>query len=546
MKKLLLTLSAVLCVELATADSFYDSLKVIKSDGSTLIFPIALVDEVVSDEEVQNILLTIPKSEIKEIITPEALPAESVDLTKDGEKTYFNTLRSISFKDKNGQTLVAKFGNDNSTSIMLPPLAKYSDFITTFDTDGSYIYVNGKLIENGSELTISSSTEIKIVSFLGEVQTYKINLYNSNFPTVWVMSPSNGLEITSDWNEGFALRTFNSDGSLAAENIVEFRGRGGSFSNSGNDKYAYGIKFDKKTSPLNMPNGKRWILLPCKADKTLLRTVIGFDIYKKYLASCWTPTYAPCELIINDFYKGCYLLVEQVRVADERIAEGVIISVENEEDDDDDFFRSKRSNTLFVFHDPDAGSIGTRLIRTQKLIDEFEALLFSGSDSDRSKALKMIDLNSFADWIVINEIAKNGNAFLKDSYLNISSDYLLKMGPIWDMSDFFGNSVSDQPNGFVAANTVWAAELLKDPDFKKLVYDRFEIIYSNKAEILQMMEQKVQDFRISANGNERVHNIFGLANSAQGEQFENEYLSEINRLKAWLEERLEWLHNYLN
>lgn len=545
MKKLFLTVSAVICAEFASAESFYDSLKVIKSDGTTFSYPAAMMDAVTSDEKYQDIFLSIPKSEIKEIVTPKPVPAESVDLFKEGKKNYFNTLRSVSFKDKNGQTLVAKFGNDNSASVTLPPLAKSSDFIATFDTDGSYIYVNGKLVEKGSELTIPASSEIKIVSFSGDVQTYIIDVHNSNFPTVSVTSASNGAKLTSDWSEGFSLCTYNSDGSLVAENIIEFRGRGGSFSNSGSDKYAYGIKFDKKTSPLNMPKGKRWILLPCKADKTLMRASLGFDIYKKYLGSCWTPAYAPCELVINNSYKGSYMLIEQARITDERIAEGIIISVENEEDDDDDFFRSKLSNSLFVFQDPDAGSIGTRFIRTQNLIDDFEALLLSGNKNDRAKALEMIDANSFADWIVINEIAKNGNAFLKDCYLVISPNYTLQMGPVWDLSDFFGNSTSDDPNGFVATNTVWAVELLKDSEFKNLVYGRFEKVYSNKAEIIKMIEQKALDFEISAIGNEMAQNSFGLADKAEGEQFGNEYAAETNRLRVWLEKRLEWLHNYL-
>ena len=98
-----------------------------------------------------------------------------------------------------------------------------------------------------------------------------------------------------------------------------------------------------------MTKGKRWILLPCKADKTLLRSSLAFDIYKKYLGSCWTPSSSPCELVIDGTYKGSYLLTEQIRITDERIPDGIIISVENEKDDDEDAFRSKQSNSLFVF-----------------------------------------------------------------------------------------------------------------------------------------------------------------------------------------------------
>lgn len=544
MKKFLLTISVSLSFGIVSAASFYDSVKIVKSDGSSFSCPAALMDSIVSDPKLQNVFLSIPRSEIKEIVTPDAVPAESVNLSADGKKNYFNTLRAVSFKDKNGTVLSARFGDDNSASIVLPPFAKYADFTASFDTDGSYIYVNGTQAQNGSGQTIPMSSEIKIVSFSGEVQTYNITVSYSKFPVVSVTSPENVSEITSDWSEGFVLRTSNPDGTVTAENTVEFRGRGGSFSSPGSDKYAYGIKFDKKSRPLNMTKGKRWILLPCKADKTLLRSGLAFDIYKKYLGSCWTPSSSPCELVIDGGYKGTYLLTEQVRITDERIPEGIILSVENEKDDDDDAFRSKQSKSLFVFQDPDAGSIGTRLIRTQALIDEFEALLFSSNSADKDKAMKMIDANSFADWIVINEIAKNSNAFLKDCYLNISPDNLIKMGPVWDMSDFFGNSTSESTDDFVAKNTAWAAELIKDASFAKLVYDRFEKVYSSKSEILSLIDQQAANFEVSAKGNEQVQNSFGLAD-AEGERFANEYAAEIKRLKIWLEKRLEWLHKSL-
>ena len=68
MKKFLLTISVSLSFGFVSAASFHDSIKIVKSDGSSFSCPVALMDSIVSDMEQQNVFLSIPRSEIKEII----------------------------------------------------------------------------------------------------------------------------------------------------------------------------------------------------------------------------------------------------------------------------------------------------------------------------------------------------------------------------------------------------------------------------------------------------------------------------------------------
>ena len=53
---------------------------------------------------------------------------------------------------------------------------------------------------------------------------------------------------------------------------------------------------------------------------------------------------------------------------------------------------------------------------------------------------KYLDVNSFVDWYLVNEIAKNNDAvFWSSCYMNVSPNGKIKMGPLWDFDIAFGN-----------------------------------------------------------------------------------------------------------
>ena len=210
----------------------------------------------------------------------------------------------------------------------------------------------------------------------------------------------------------------------------------------------------------------------------------------------------------------------------------------------DDSFFSSISKSLFVFQDPDAGAIGTKMIRTQVLIDKFESLLYSDNSNDNNKAIELINKESFIDWMIFNEIAKNENAFSKDCYLNISTENIISMGPIWDMSDYFGLKSNDSHEDFVVINHGWAKQLLKDMSFSTSLHQRFQVIYNQKNAILNWIDEEAKKKLPSAFSNELLHNNFD-EKSNNYSSFSEKYLEEVEQLKLWIDARLEWLNTAL-
>ena len=93
---------------------------------------------------------------------------------------------------------------------------------------------------------------------------------------------------------------------------------------------------------------------------------------------------------------------------------------------------------------------------------------------------KFIDVNSFVDWYLVNEITKNNDAvFFSSCYMNIASGGKLKMGPVWDFDLALGNinyQNNFDPEGFWVKNSVWISRLFQDPTFVDLVKQRYNIL----------------------------------------------------------------------
>jgi hypothetical protein len=524
------------------AAQFYDSIKIVKKDGTVFSYPASMMDSVACDKSEQELVLSIPRSEVLRFEYPSVVPANEVQLNVGDEPSYFNTLHSITFSQSANERLLHRdftvyFDKSRKGTLVIPELTGTYSLMAELDTEGTHVFLNRKLSDKKVSLDCSKPIEFKISSFSGKVQTYTLEVRNSGLP---VLSIGTVGSITTDWQEG--CKFSSTDGNVTFSETMAFRGRGGSFSEE--RKNNYGIKFESKQSLLGLPKGKRWILISNGDDETLIRCRLALDLYKTYLNTTWSPNVSPCELVIDGKYQGSYLLAEQIRVTDERVPDGYILSIELEEDEDDDVFRSEISKKIFVCQDPEAGSIGVRLFRTKEVVDDFEKLLFSENETDRKSALDMIDLNSFADWFILNEVAKNEKGFDDECYLVITADKKIKMGPIWDLGGYFGNLDSEDVEGWAVKNTPWISRLLNDEAFSNLVYQRFKKIYSSKESVMSLIEQYAGEMKSSLLADEMLHDNLKSSEKHSASVLES-YQREIGLLKEWLDARLYWLERSL-
>lgn len=497
----------------------------IEFDNSVLSFPAESVDLMQSDTLIQRLQLSYPVTN-NAVFTSDTIALSAVDLNKEKPQS-FNALKTFSLLKSDNSNLndniIVELGNQKSVLIVLPYLTSLSSLKPVFQTTGSYIYVNGNLWKAGNKVDFSTPAKVQVVAFNGDVRTYTIVVSKTLLPYFRITTSSKN--ISKDWSVGQLAINGNDEGTLSVKGKGSHYGEG--------LKNNFSLKFENKKSLLGITKNKRWLLVANEADKTLLRSQLGYWLGQQLQTDVWTPAAKPVNLEIDGQFVGCYTLVEQPRICKGRLDDGYLLSVGESADAYEDAFRTKRSKTLFVFEDPETGSKGTGLIRTQDKVDRFEKALDS---QDWKTVEQMADLNSFATWLVVNEIAYNTGAFLSDTYVHVDGNGKIAMLPVWELKKAFACETDDY-EGFVASATPWVVQLLKNDSFVSLVKAQYAKVKSMDAELKAYIDEQAMALRESAIGNNAVWKCLGGDWSGSAVIYD----AETERLKNWLERRLKWL-----
>lgn len=327
-------------------------------------------------------------------------------------------------------------------------------------------------------------------------------------------------------------------------------------------KKPYGLKLDKKTSLLGMDKHKSWVLLANYSDKTLLRTEFAFylgeNIFNKL---SWTPDVKSIDLFLNGEYTGVYQLAEQIKIDSCRVdipdisetsdldSGGFILEVNASLDEVHNF--TSTNGVPVSLKDPDEVDSDTfEYIRSK--FQTIEDVLYSEYFTDPGKGyLEYIDLDSFVDWYLINEITKNNDAKFHSSVYMFYNPATGKMhmGPIWDFDISSGNidyNGCDNPEGFWIRNAKWISRMLEDPVFADAVISRWE---EKKASLYEAINSNIQD-NASLIENARQYNflywdildIYVWPNRV----VTGSYSGEISELINWLNSRYAWMDANIN
>jgi len=215
----------------------------------------------------------------------------------------------------------------------------------------------------------------------------------------------------------------------------------------------------------------------------------------------------------------------------------------------------------------DGAAIAAAIVtRIDNFLTNFESKLGADTDSGWAAIEDMIDVDSFVDWYLINEIAKNTDARHYSSiYSNVKfcgdlvdavelelneCEGKLAMGPLWDFNIGFGNMDYGNPensDGWWVNQHRWVSRLLKFPEFKDKVVQRFGDYYAMKEDILGLLDTWKGRLTAAATANGVIWNqIFavpptiwpvpdGMAAADYGEAVDN--------LKAWYSARLDWMND---
>lgn len=181
----------------------------------------------------------------------------------------------------------------------------------------------------------------------------------------------------------------------------------------------------------------------------------------------------------------------------------------------------------------------------KEYITEAERVLFGDNFKDPANGYrKYLDVNSFVDWYLVNEIAKNNDAvFWSSCYMNVSPNGKIKMGPLWDFDIAFGNinyNNNQLATGFWVKEASWIKRLFEDTYFVDKVKERFKYFMERKEDIFMYINKTADTLHYSAiENNNRWGTLY--SNTWPNYAVWGAYENEVQYMKFWLDKRFLWL-----
>lgn len=425
------------------------------------------------------------------------------------------------------------------------------------DLTGKILYTKIYDENNNCYSTTMQAKNFEAGTIYNSKKIASADLTHSGLPVVIINTPNN-QDITSkdEYVENTLMSVLQMDIMDEFCELTNMKGRGNSTWIA--PKKPYAIKFNKKKSLMNLPEDKSWVLLANYYDVTLLRNAVAFYMGNEMSTLDWTPHYEMVDLVLNGQHRGIYQLGEKIKISKKRVNvgdDGFILEVDAKASGTDILFNVSHIGYPLNIKDPDVLEGSEDYNYIVDYVSHADEVLFSDSFLDEDEGYKKyIDINSFVEWYLINEIAKNTDAFFSTScYMNLKRGGKLKMGPIWDFDLGFGgyfdnelgNTNTNLPENFYIKDVPWISRMFEDPAFLLLVKERMNYYYTNRQSIYDYIDTKAAVIKEKiVPENELWSTLYSVPVSEN--QIKTKYQSKVDYLKEWIESRMTWLYNNIN
>lgn len=383
-------------------------------------------------------------------------------------------------------------------------------------------------------------------------QTYTSQPFNvrkkffSGLPVVFVDTPD-GQAVTSkeDWLEDSHLRIYNEEGKLDYDGPMSIKGRGNTTWNQ--PKKPYALKLDEKAEVLQMPEHKRWVLLANYLDRTLMRNHIAFYLAQSEgIALEWTPRGHFVDVVFNGKHQGNYYLCEQIKIDENRVnvhenepedVDGGYLLEWDTNYDEVNKFRSPVFDFPVMIKEPDEEDLTPAQFDFIKdYVCHVETVLTQNDFAETGTYKELIDVDSFVDFWIINEVTGNDECnWPKSCYMYKDKGGKLKAGPIWDydyatFGKFYGR--------FHDMRAIWNRQLFQDPSFVQRAQERWKQLLPEFEKALDEITRTADLIRTSAEANEKLWPIKG--SSVNGDE-KLSFQEATETMRQKLAEQLEWM-----
>jgi hypothetical protein len=215
----------------------------------------------------------------------------------------------------------------------------------------------------------------------------------------------------------------------------------------------------------------------------------------------------------------------------------------------------------FLYEYPDAEDLSDQQkAYIQGYYHGFEQALKSSQFADATNGYqKYIEVPSFIDFFILNELSHNVDGFRISTFMHKDKGEKLKMGPIWDFNLAFGNAdycrgeTTDDwaykfneycPND-LSRVPFWWGRLLEDPAFVAALQARWAELRGNvlSQENVQSKIAAHSANLIYSNSVQRNFETFDVLGSYLWPNFfvGDTYEEEVDYLDDWVLQRMQWM-----
>ncbi|MBA2321392.1 MAG: CotH kinase family protein, partial [Deltaproteobacteria bacterium] len=202
------------------------------------------------------------------------------------------------------------------------------------------------------------------------------------------------------------------------------------------DLYLEGAGATASTNLLGMGSEDDWILSGQYVDRSLFRNRFAFDVFQSFGDE---ERYAPeshfCELNLDGEYMGIYTLGERIEQDDDRVNIGEGGFIVKLDDAADGFYPNGVGYGSWQVEYPSDGT-GLDVITAQ--LSGFEEAVLGNPE----EIFDWLDLDSTVDWVILNELMKNHDAYLLSVYLWRDDTGKMFLTP-WDLDLSMGYPYTD-------------------------------------------------------------------------------------------------------
>ena len=342
------------------------------------------------------------------------------------------------------------------------------------------------------------------------------------------------------------------DGEGIIEMPLQMKGRG-NYSWSFPQK-TYGLKLDDAAPLLGMNSGKKWVLITTYSDKTLLRNFIGLNLASRFLGMEYAVDTRYVDVYVNGKYNGLYVLSQNITLGTGQVDADALFEIEAQ------YRHSDCSNciicpsgTHIIFSEPIDDVTTTE--EHDALMSKYRQLIVKADVAITTKGKKeysrYIDVDSFVDWYIVNELLKNYDSGFTTSCYMYVKDNKLHMGPCWDYDTCMGNqnaATCMYPEGYHVATSnysPWYQTLTQEKDFRQAIHDRWTELYDGGT--IDAWMQFLDDQRETISESQKLDKKKWPQKLKQtdlrGHLSLFTYEEEVDYLKNWLNTRIKWLNS---